>query len=443
VVDRDYAPWSTRAGALAARLTAAPALLDAVRANVRNPPRVWTQLAMENARGLLDYLRNGLPAELAGQGDTVPPELEQARNRLATELDRHIAWLQNELMPRSNGSFRLGRYLLERKLLYDEHISLSLDQLERLNLNALNAYRQRLIEVAGTIDPDRTPREIIDSIEGSGPPPDQLLDRARQALTSARDWTVESGVVAVPRPELPTVRDAPAFGGISPAHMDGPGPFAPDSLAAYYLLANARPDWDAERTRQYMARFNPADLVLTTLYNTFPGHYVQQQYARQLTRLRRVLLTRTFTGGWAHYATEMALDEGFSSDPAIRLEQLRRALLRHARWFAVVRIHAMDDPIDQVVSSFMELAYVDQATARREVLRATREPGVMADALGRMQILELRDDYKDYQEEHDQPFSLAEFHDKLLQLGLPFPLAREVLMPPERPQPGGGRGASR
>jgi uncharacterized protein (DUF885 family) len=205
------------------------------------------------------------------------------------------------------------------------------------------------------------------------------------------------------------------------------------------MVANARPAWDADRVREYMGRFNPANLLLSSLYTVFPGQYVRQQYARNLTPLRRVLATRSFTDGWAHYATEMALDQGFSDDPVVRLEQLQRALDRHARWYAVVRIHAMDEPIDQVIDSFMQIAYVDQPTARREVLRATRDPGVIADALGRMQILELRDDYEEYRGDHEERFSLADFHEKLLGLGLPFPLAREALMPPERDQDRSGR----
>ncbi len=130
----------------------------------------------------------------------------------------------------------------------------------------------------------------------------------------------------------------------------------------------------------------------------------------------------------------MALEQGFSDDPALRLEQMRRALQRHARWYAVVRIHAMSDPLDQVVSGVMEIARLEEPAARVEVLRATREADLIADALGRMQIRELRKDYQEHREERDEPFTLADYHAELLRLGLPFPLAREVMIPEERPR---------
>ena len=133
----------------------------------------------------------------------------------------------------------------------------------------------------------------------------------------------------------------------------------------------------------------------------------------------------------AEYATVMALEEGFSGDPAVRMGQLQRMLMGHARWYAVLQLHAMDTPVDEVVGGFMNIAMIPEFPARREVVRAAREPRALAGALGRLQILELRTDYREYLSERDREFSLPEFHTRLLQLGLPIPLAREALMPPE------------
>ena len=436
LLERDFAPFSERAESLRGRLTAARTLLSAVPVNVRRPPRVWTELALADARGLLEYLETELPAQVEEQGgERVPPTLERARADLVEALTSHIGWLANDLLPRSTGTFRLGRYLLERRLLYSDHISLSLDELERLNTAAINDYRQRLAVVAETIDPDRTPREILDSISRVGPAPDQLLDRARASVTAVRDWVVASGAVELPNAELPVVRESPPYARRAFSSLDAPGPFESGGLATYLNLTNVRDSWSEDSAREHMSYFSDAGLMLTALHETFPGHYVQRQYARDLSDLRRVLTTKAFTAGWAHYAAEMAVDEGVSEDPAVHLEQLRRALQRHARWYAVIRLHALDEPMDQVVAAFMEIAYFEEFPARREVLRATRDPSLMADALGRMQILELREDYQEYMAEQEQEFSLSEFHARLLRQGLPFPLARDVLIPRRPAEP--------
>lgn len=430
VADQEYAPLQERVKSLIARMSDGTRLLEAVRANVQSPPQLWTELAIEKARGLVAYLERGFSATLAKQADSRLPEgLEEARAQLIEELEAHIEWLSNDLLARSTGTYRLGRYLLERKLLYSEHVSLQLNELERLNADAIAKYRERAVEVAREIDPDRSVRAIMDSIAAVGPTAEELLPTAREVVARARDWTVESGVVGVPRATLPTVRETLPFARDAFSSLDAPGPFGGQELEAFYNLTNARPEWDEERRREHMTYFSRPGLVVTTLHETFPGHYVERQYERELTGLRRVFATTSFTAGWAHYAVEMALDEGFSDDPGVRLEQLRRALQRHARWYAVFHLHAAEDPIDQVVGAFMEIAYFEEGPARREVVRATREPTYLTDALGRMQIIELLDDYKAYKEEGREEFSLEEFHTELLRLGLPFPLAREALMP--------------
>ena len=65
----------------------------------------------------------------------------------------------------------------------------------------------------------------------------------------------------------------------------------------------------------------------------------------------------------------------------------------------------------------------------RETQRGTYNPTYLYYALGRMEILELRDDYERYLRAQGEPFSQREFHDRLLRLGLPIPLARDVLIP--------------
>ena len=435
LMEREFAPSEQRLESLLGRMTGAAAVLEAARTNVRRPPRVWTELALADTRGLLEYLQRDLPPILADRetGTGAVPAVEIARQELVAALEGYLEWLATELLPRSTGTFRLGRYLLERKLLYSEHVSLSLDELQRLNANAINEYRQQVAEVAERIDPDRSPREIMDSISRVGPRPEELLERGRRAVEAARDWVVSAGVVEVPGTEVPTVRESPPWARTAFASLDAPGPFESGELRTFLDLTNVREEWDEALVREHMSFFSDAGLAVTALHTTFPGHYVQQQYARELSEIRRVLATGASTAGWAHYATEMAVEEGFSDDPGVRLEQLRRALQRHARWYAVVRLHALDEPLAQVVSAFMEIAYFDEFPARREVLRATREPGIMADALGRMQIKELREDYRSRLEEQaDTTFSLPEFHGRLLRLGLPYTLAREVLIPGDR-----------
>lgn len=430
---RPYAPAEERISAIVSRMQEAVPLLEAARTNLRTPPRLWTELAIADTRGLIAWIREGLPAALAAQGARAGSVAGPA-DALAAALESHARWLEDELLPRSNGDFRLGQYLLQRKLLYEEHVNLGADRLDQINERKIGEYRERVAQVAAEIDPSRSPREIMDSIARVHPAPEALLPTARDMMMQARDWVLESGVVSVPTSEVPQVVETPPYARGAFAAMDAPGPFADSALDAFFYITNVDSTWTEAQQRQHLTYFSYPGLLGVTLHETFPGHFVQLAHARRLeSRTRRTFLPNSFVEGWAHYAEEMALDEGFmDGDPAIRLGQLRRALQRHARWYAALHLHAFGADFEEVVRRFMDIAYFDEFPARREVVRATYDPTYLYYALGRMQIMELRDSYREKAEEDDREFSLREFHDRLLALGLPLSLASEAMLNPPR-----------
>jgi uncharacterized protein (DUF885 family) len=164
---------------------------------------------------------------------------------------------------------------------------------------------------------------------------------------------------------------------------------------------------------------------------------VQLLYRPQIpTEVRKVFQPGSLVEGWAHYTEQMMVDEGLGGeDPAVRLGQLRRALQRHARWHAGLEMHAFGASIEDAARRYQEIAYFAPFPALREVERGTSDPTYLMYALGRMQILKLRDDYRRYLESRGEEFSLQEFHDRFLRLGLPVSLARQVMIPGDQGSP--------
>jgi uncharacterized protein (DUF885 family) len=132
----------------------------------------------------------------------------------------------------------------------------------------------------------------------------------------------------------------------------------------------------------------------------------------------------------------MMVDEGLGGgDPIVRLAQLRRALQRHARWQASLSLHAFDGSLEDATRAFRATAYFPDFTARREIQRGTFDPTYLSYALGRMLIFDLREEYRRAVLARGERFSLREFHDRFLALGLPLPLARRALLGDGRPAP--------
>ena len=190
------------------------------------------------------------------------------------------------------------------------------------------------------------------------------------------------------------------------------------------------PTWDEAQTHQHLTYFNHPGLLGITVHEAFPGHFVQLLYRPELPSvLRKVLQPGSLVEGWAHYTEQMMVDEGLGKGaPEVRLAQLRRALQRHARWYAGLALHVFDVPVEEAAARFQEIAYFAAFPALRETQRGSYNPMYLYYALGRMQILTLRDEYRAHQEASGRAFSLQEFHDRFLRLGLPASLAREELL---------------
>jgi uncharacterized protein (DUF885 family) len=271
----------------------------------------------------------------------------------------------------------------------------------------------------------------MDSLTRVYPAPERLIATARAQLDTIRRFIIEQRIVTLPSDRMPTVRETPPYARGGFASMDTPGPFESRVTEAFYNITNVDPGWTAEQKAQHMTYFNYPGLLGITVHEAMPGHFVQLLYRSQIpTEVRKVFAPSSLVEGWAHYTEQMMVDEGLGGgDPGVRLGQLRRALQRHARWHAGLAMHAYGEPLDSAARRYQQIAYFEPFPALREVQRGTSDPTYLYYALGRMQILKLREDYRRYLESQGKQFVLRDFHDQFLRLGLPVSLARQVMIP--------------
>jgi len=433
---REFAPLEERVRSLQARMAGIPAVIAAAKANLADVPKPWAEQALKDTRGTVAYLRRDLLQALEAQGQArldarLREEFEAARKKAEAEVADFARWLEQDVLPQARGDFRLGKALFEKKLALEEHVELSAEQLRDINEAAIRHYQEWVAREAARIDPKLTPAQVMEAIAKDHPSAEELIPLAWQQLQKVQRFVLDKGLVTLPSEALPTVRETPPYARMGFASMDTPGPFEEHATEAFYNITNVEPDWTPEQKAQHLTYFNRAGLLGITVHEAMPGHFVQLLYEAQIpTEVRKVFTPGSLVEGWAHYAEQVMVDEGLGGgDPAVRLGQLRRALQRHARWYAALALHVFGEPVEAVAKRYAEIAFFEPFPALREVQRGTFHPTYLYYALGRMQILKLREDYRRYQEARGQPFSLRGFHDRLLRLGLPLTLARQALMP--------------
>jgi len=427
-----------RLRAVVARERRIPKLFDAARANLDDPPRVFTEIAQDNIESIERFFVSDVPAAFAEvRNEKLKREFEETNAAVIEAVRAYRAFL-GDLLPRSNGDFRLGPERYAQKLLYDEMVDTPIDRLLAMGWEDLRRNQSRFKETAAVIDPNRTAEEILSDLGRQHPDRDQLLQTFRDRLDSLRAFVVGHDIVTLPSMEPPRVEETPPFArALTFASLEGPGPFERSAQSAFFYVPLPAPTSTPQQMDEYLAAFNRGTIVSTAVHEVYPGHYVQllwqDSVASKLTSVEG-FYTLTNAEGWAHYCEQMMLGEGYGDgDPWLRLGQLQDALLRDARYLVSIQIHTAGMTLEDAEAFFEREGYQTRENARIEARRGTSDPLYLSYTLGKLELLELREDYR---ARRGPAFTLRDFHDRVLALGgPPLALVRKVLLGDESPPP--------
>src|SRR5205823_12859679 len=128
LVARDFAPAEQRIPNLRKRMEGIPAVIAQAKANLQHSPRIYTGTAIEQAQGAISLVREGL-APLMNQAPQLAKDLEPLQGQTAKALEDYKKWLQTDLLPRSDGDFRLGADKFRKKLRFALASDLSMEEI--------------------------------------------------------------------------------------------------------------------------------------------------------------------------------------------------------------------------------------------------------------------------------------------------------------------------
>src|SRR2546430_6326229 len=128
LVARDFAPAEKRIPNLRQRMEKIPSVIAQAKANLQHPPRVHTETAIEQTQGAINLVREGLSPVL-DRAPQMKKELTPLQEKTAAALEDYKKWLQNDLLPRSDGDFRLGADKFRKKLRFAPASDLSMEEI--------------------------------------------------------------------------------------------------------------------------------------------------------------------------------------------------------------------------------------------------------------------------------------------------------------------------
>jgi uncharacterized protein (DUF885 family) len=431
IMSRSFAPPADRMKAAIAREKLIPRLLESARANLSNPPRIYTEVAIEQMPGIVSFFQSDVPKAFQS---VVNDEFRAANQATIDALKGYEAWMKSNLLPRSKGDFRIGAENYRKKLLYDEMVDIPLDRLLQIGYDDLHRNQEEFKRVAAKIDPKRTAQQILDEAEKDHPAGNQLLPAFRDVLGGLRSFVETKHIVTIPSPVPAIVQETPPFmRALTTASMDTPGPYERVAKEAFFNVTLPEASWPKQQTEEYLEGFNRGTIISTAVHEVYPGHYTQFLWIKDApTKVRKLVGCGTNAEGWAHYSEQMMLDEGYGNgDLKLRLGQLQDALLRNARYIAGIQMHTGKMTREQATEFFVKEGYQVRPVAEKEAKRGTSDPTYLVYTLGKLEILKLREDYRKMK---GAQYSLQGFHDAFMGQGYPpIRIVRRALLGNDSP----------
>jgi uncharacterized protein (DUF885 family) len=437
IIKRNFAPADERLRSVIEREKQILRALSQAREVLRNPPKIYTDIAIEQLPGNIDFFNTTVPETFKDVNNAaLLAEFKRSNDGAIAALKDYLAWLQNDLLPRSKGAFAIGAENYRLKLLYDEMVDVPLPRLLKIGYAQLRKDQRAFIETAHRIDPNKSPEEVLKDVEKDHPSAPELIPAAQKQLDGIRQFLIDQKIITVPGGAQAKVVETPPFARATTfASMDTPGPYEANATEAFYNITLPDPTWPKEKQEEYLQGYNYPLLSNVSVHEVWPGHYTQFLWVknnRELSKVRKLTAAGSNAEGWAHYSEEMVLDEGFTgNDPKYRLAQLVDALLRDCRYIVGIKMHTQGMTMAQAREFFVKEGRQQPVVGEMETKRGTGDPTYLMYTLGKLEILKLR---ADYQRKMGSKFSLQEFHDRFIKAGSPaIKIVRRELMGSDGP----------
>jgi hypothetical protein len=438
---RDFAPLDKRLLRVKARLLAIPVVIDQARANLRNPPKIFTETTIRQNRGTISLIRDQLN-DFIVQIPELRDELDPAVKQAVAALEQYGAWLENDLLPNSNGDFRLGEEKFRQKLSFTLESDISMETILERAQRDLVATRDALFETAMIIYSEDHPgaelddtienkkriiKSVLDKLADSHPDAETIVPKAEQCLAETREFVIAHDLVTVPDDPINLIVMPEFQRGVSTAYCDSPGPLEPDQKT-FYAISPPPEDWSEEQVISAFREDNDYMLHDLTIHEAMPGHYLQLAHANRFeapTLVRAIFSSGPFIEGWATYAEQLMADYGYGG-PEVKMQQLKMQLRVVVNAIIDQKIHTAGMTEEEAMRMMIDEGFQEQGEAagkwRRACLTSTQ---LSTYYVGNLEMNDIR---SAYEAEHGTDFDLKTFHDTVLSFGSPpLKYLRELL----------------
>jgi uncharacterized protein (DUF885 family) len=431
LVARDFAPAEKRIPNLRNRMEKIPRVIAQAKANLQHPPRIHTETAIEQMQGAINLVQEGL-APLLDQAPEMKKELAPVQEKTAAALEDYKKWLKNDLLPRSDGNFRLGAEKYRKKLHFALASDLSMEEIKKraqadlqqtqtaIYETALPLYKKYFpnADAATLADKHKITAAVLDKLAEQHPNDATVVDFAKTVVAEATDFVKRHDLVTVPNVPLDVIVMPEFNRGVAIAYCDAPGPLEKNGKT-FFAVAPTPMDWSKERKESFYREYNNYMIHDLTVHEAMPGHYLQLAHAdefRAPTLVRAIFQSGTFIEGWAVYCEQMMAEQGYGG-PEVKMQQLKMRLRAICNAILDQSIHAGNMTEKEAMDLMMKQGYQQEGEAVAKWKRARLTSAQLSTYfVGVTEHLDLRAADR---KKLGKDFNLKKYNDQVISYGSP------------------------
>ena len=384
LVARDFAPPEKRIPNLRRRMEGIPRVIAQAKANLQHPPRIHTETAIEQTEGAIKLVREGL-APLVDQAPEMKKDLGPLQEKTAATLEKYKKWLQDDLLPRSDGDFRLGADKFRKKLHFALASDLSMEEIMKRAQMDLQQTQRAIYETALSLykkyfpnadqptlaDKKKITTSVLDKLAEQHPDDNTIVGYAEKIVGEATDFVKSHNLVTVPDTPLDVIVMPEFKRGTGVAYCDSPGPLEQNGKT-FFAVEPTPKDWSKQRKESFYREYNNYMARDLTVHEAMPGHYLQLAHANEFrapTLVRAIFRSGTFIEGWAVYCEQMMAEQGYGG-PEVKMQQLKMRLRVICNAILDQSIHAGNMSEQQAMDLMMKEGYQQEGEAVAKWKRA-------------------------------------------------------------------------
>ncbi|HZZ77164.1 MAG TPA: DUF885 domain-containing protein [Gemmataceae bacterium] len=423
------------------RIAQVPKVVAAAKESIKKPAKALTEVAIKQNRGAIAFYERGI-FELAG-ADADNPDFKKACKALVPVLKDYQKFLEDDVLPRSTGDWKIGKKKFAEKMLLELDAGVTAAEVlkeaedeavkveNEMYVIARQLWKQTFPDKTLPVDDEAGRREtirlVLDVTSKEHGKADDLIVDARAGVAKINAFIKAKDIIRLPDPDRCKIIEMPEFQrGFSIAYLN-PAPPLDAKASSYYAISPPPSTWEPKRVKSFMEEYNRHILQILTIHEAYPGHYVQLEYAnRHPSLIRKIYSSGIFAEGWAVYVEKVMLDEGFGNgDPKLRLHQLKWYMRAVCNTILDYKMHCTDISDEDAIRFLILRAFQSEAEAILKILRAKQSSCQLSTYfVGRMAFQRLR---RSVQNELGERFELGRFHEAALAHGsLPVKYLPEV-----------------